>query len=182
MNTLDTKAMPLLLPGNTICVENISQFNWVPCGICHPISYEMSFWNNLEQIPLSLTTIGRCFEFLCERWSLYLCHFNAGKAPFNDLLLSTVLEVDVARIGLRLCRAHMSLSPLPIPLSPQQAHARVLGLRLQILSWSVPMLPSALVSGSRSDPRCQLNLIKSSIMTESWDVINPHHCSFPIHM
>ena len=129
---------------------------------------------------MSLTTTGRCFEFLCERRRLYLCHVNAGKAPFNDLLVSTlVLEVDVARIGLRLSRAHMSLSPFSIPLSPQQAHARVLGLLLQILSRSVPMLLSALVSGSRSDPRCQLNLIKTS---ESRGSIETHHLSSPIHM
>ena len=63
-----------------------------------------------------------------------MCHFNPGKAPFSDLLLSTVLEVDVARIGLDLSRAHMSLSPFSIPLSPQQAHVRAFGLLLQTLS------------------------------------------------
>ena len=102
--------------------------------------------------------------------------------PFNDLLLSTALEVDVSWIGLHLSRVRVSLSPVSTPLSPQLAHARVLGLLLRILSGPLPMLPSALGSGSRSDPRCQLNLIKISIMTKSWGFTNPHHLSFLIHM
>ena len=44
------------------------------------------------------------------------------------------------------------------------------------------MLPSALVSGSRLDPRWQMNLNKISIMTESQGFINPHHLSFLIRM
>jgi len=104
----------------------------------------------LEQLGtdiIGLTHGYHCFEFLCESWRLYFYNFNPGKVPFNDLL-STVLEVW--QIGLHL------------------SHAYALDLHLQILFWSLPMLPSALISGSRSDPRCQLNLIKISIMTKSW--------------
>ena len=81
--------------------------------------------------------------------------------PFDDLLLSTALEVHGSWIGLHLSRAHMALSLFSIPLSPQRADARVPGLLLQILLRSVPMLPSVFVFGSRLDPRCQLNVIKS---------------------
>jgi len=132
----------------------------------------MTFQNNLEQISLSLTVILPCSQFLCEGWRLYFCHFNPGKVPFNDL------PSEASWLGLLLSHARVSLSPFSIPLSPQQAlahvfglplqaHARVLGLLLQIRSWSVPMLPSALESGSRSGPHRQPNLIKISTEAES---------------
>ena len=104
----------------------------------------------LEQLGTDITGLTHsycCFEFLCESWRVYFYNFNPGKVPFNDLL-STVLEVWW--IGLHLSCAY------------------VLDLHLWILFWSLPMLPSALVSGSHSDPRCQLKLIKISIMTKSW--------------
>ena len=101
--------------------------------------------------------------------------------PFNDLLLSTALEVHGSWIGFHLSRGHVPLSPFFMPRSPQRADAHMFGLLLQILSRSVPMLPSLFVFGSRSDPRCQLNAIKIS-MTESRGFINTHHFSFPIHM
>ena len=84
---------------------------------------------NLEQLPFSLTKTLRRYEFLCEGWRLYFCHLNPGKVPFNNLLLSTALEVS--QVGLHFFRARMSLSPFSIPLSPPQAHARVFGLLLQ---------------------------------------------------
>jgi len=112
---------------------------------------------------MSLTKLSHCFEFLCEGWRLYFCHLYPGKMPFNDLLPLTALEADVPRIWLHLSRACASLLPFSIPLSPQQAHARAFGLLLQVLSWSVPMLPSALVSGSHWDPRRQLNIINSPL-------------------
>jgi len=61
---------------------------------------------------------------------LYVCYVNPGKVAFNDLL-STALEVDVSWIELPSSRARVLLSPLSIPLSLQQAHARVFGLLLQ---------------------------------------------------
>ena len=75
-----------------------------------------------------------CFE----RVEGYCCHFDPGKAPFNDLL-STALEVDVPWMGCARVSLSPSSFPLPpqllppfsVPLLPQQAHLRVFGLLLQ---------------------------------------------------
>jgi len=105
-----------------------------------------------------------CVKFASSN-SFLICarktYLNLCKAPFEDLLPRIALQIDVSWTGLHLSRAHVSLSPFPIPLSLRQDHVRVLSLRLQILSWSVPMLPSALMSGSCLNPRCQVNLLKS---------------------
>jgi len=108
-----------------------------------------------------------CVKFVSSN-SFLICarqtYLNLRKAPFEDLLPSIALQVDASWIGLHLSRAHVSLLPFSIPLSLRRDHVHVLSSHLQILSWSVPMLPSALVSGSCLNPRCQVNLLKS----QSW--------------